>query len=177
MTTTDTKPAPIITAMKHLPSTALPNLADYGRSVWFIESAREITIDDLLRPAFWAHHANRLRKHDEIDVVAIDGSFDIKLRVTDIGVNAVKVRILRKWEDTEAKAAGEREAKAQAAAQTSPTIPGEKKFPCVDFKKATGWRALGYAGETIKQGFATQADAQAVLDEYVKKFGDSAKAA
>lgn len=158
---------------KHLPSSCAKQFAEYAHRTHYFNIPPGVTVDDLLRADFWAFHANEFQRRDTIEAVAEDGSFDVLLRVEDVGVNAATVYILRETKNPEAVARSEREAQARADAQTTGKAV-DKKYPCVDYKKATRWRVLGHVGETIKDGFATQAEAQAVLDDYVKRFGAKA---
>lgn len=96
---------------KVLPSTALrANGADFLRTYHQISVDPDTTLDDILRPGFWAHHTNVLRINDLIDILSIDGGLDVQVRVTGKGVGMVNVRPLRVWmRKEEAEASGEPE--------------------------------------------------------------------
>lgn len=84
--------------MQFLPPNALAKSADFVRAVHFVWT-EGVTLDDLARPAFWAHHASRLVKGDEINVVDKRFAFDVTLRVVEVGTGWVKMRPLRVWTD------------------------------------------------------------------------------
>jgi hypothetical protein len=81
---------------KRLPATSRPRPAEFvvtRRHVWVDP---DVTLEDILRPSFWAHHANSdLNPGDLIDVVAKDFSLDIQLRVIGKEPGIVKMRLLR----------------------------------------------------------------------------------
>jgi hypothetical protein len=83
--------------MKTLPSTAMTRAADFSRTYHHVNVDPEATIEDILRPAFWAHHVPRLGINDLVDVVTADGGIDIQLRVTGKGIGYVEMRPLRIW--------------------------------------------------------------------------------
>lgn len=83
---------------KVLPATALrANGADYLRTYHQIKVTPDITIEDILRPSFWAHHTNVLRPDDLIDILSTDGGLDVQVRVVGKGIGMVMVRPLRVW--------------------------------------------------------------------------------
>lgn len=84
--------------MKTLPATALGSRsADFNRTVYHLEVDPSVSIEDLLRPNFWAHHATNLRRGDMLDVLSADGAYDVTLRVTGTGIGMVELRPLRVW--------------------------------------------------------------------------------
>lgn len=120
--------------MKTLPATALrSNGADYLRTYHHVEVSPDVTLDDLLRPAFWAHHTTTLRVNDLVDVLTSDGGLDCQFRVIGKGVGYVTLRPLRIWQREEAKAA---------------TEPGDDDLPlvpdgyAVNFAPRTKWRVF-----------------------------------
>lgn len=52
------------------------------------------TMDDVVRPEFWAHVAPQLRPYDEIRVRTDDGVFYARVLVMSVGRNWAKVHIL-----------------------------------------------------------------------------------
>lgn len=54
------------------------------------------TADDLQRPEFWCHVANKLRQMDVIEVLAEDSSYFAELLVLKTGIGFAKVLLLRK---------------------------------------------------------------------------------
>lgn len=81
----------------HTLRTNMLSEADYVRQRLHIGTAEGATLDDLMRPAFWAHVAAQMRPGALIDVVDPAGSYDATLRVTETGEGWAKVRMLRLW--------------------------------------------------------------------------------
>ena len=83
---------------KTLPATALgTHGAEYTRSLRHLNLDPQFTLEDVLTPSFWAHHAPKFTRGDVIDVLAADDSFDVTLRVTGVGRGFATMRVLRKW--------------------------------------------------------------------------------
>jgi hypothetical protein len=69
------------------PSHMLPmriDRADFARSEYFLAAPPGTTVDDVIDPDFWVHVARRLKVNDRIEIVALDGSFDMEVRITSI---------------------------------------------------------------------------------------------
>lgn len=119
--------------MKTLPATALGSRsADYNRTVYHLDTDPSITIEDLLRPNFWAHHASNLKRGDLVDVLAADGAYDVTLRVTGAAVGMVTMRPLRIWT---------REEQVAVPKQEEPEIPVPDGYK-VSFAPKTLWRVM-----------------------------------
>lgn len=52
---------------------------------WFVEVNNDVTPEDLKRPAFWAHCANRFKHLAKVAVMPADGSFYAEMLVRDVG--------------------------------------------------------------------------------------------
>lgn len=89
-------------SMKTLPSTAMTRAADYARTYHHVNVDPSATLEDILRPGFWAHHVGRLKVGDLVDVLTTDGGIDIQLRVIESGIGFVSMRPLRIWVREEA---------------------------------------------------------------------------
>lgn len=76
-----------------------PNGADYFRGYHHIQVPHTVTVADILRPGFWAHHVSNVNINDLIDIVSDDGGLDMQVRVTGKGIGMVNVRPLRIWQD------------------------------------------------------------------------------
>lgn len=146
-----------------LPTTAMSHLAQYARSEWYIKVPMGTTLEMLLTPSFWAHHQVKLRIGDKIEAIAEDGTFDVDLRVIDKDVGYAKMRVLRKWE-----ASANPEVVVEGQNQKDYTGKPQE-FPCINFLTSTGWRLLGFDGNTVKQHMATKDEAQHELDEYLRR--------
>jgi hypothetical protein len=96
---------------KVLYATALrANGADFQRTYHQVKVEPDVTVEDILRPGFWAHHTNVLRIDDLIDILSTDGGLDMQVRVIGKGTGMVHMRPLRIWVREEAKPAAEDEA-------------------------------------------------------------------
>lgn len=120
-------------SMKTLPATAMTRSADFARTYHHVVVDPLATLTDILRPSFWAHHTQRLRANDMIDVLSSDGGLDISLRVVSVGIGMVEIRPLRIWVRDEAKPATNDEL------VEIPDVPDGYK---VNHAPKTGWRVL-----------------------------------
>lgn len=73
------------------------NGAEYDRPYLQIKVDPETTLEDVLRPGFWAHHAQNIKVDSLIDILSEDGGMDVQVRVIGKGVGMVHVRPLRVW--------------------------------------------------------------------------------
>ena len=157
---------------KTLPASAMHNTADYERQAFHVVVEDHVTLEDIVRPAFWAHHAAKVKKLALIDVVRADMTLDVQLRVIDVGVGYIKVRPLRIYEDKQA--VKERKA-AQDAGQDADEAAAAIKLP--EEYKIT---ATGKGGFTvtylpndakIATGKRTRLEAIAVVKDHAEKAG------
>ena len=121
--------------------------ASFFRQQYFLLVDRRFTLDQVLNPEWWRLQT-KLRVHDEITLLAEDGSFDILARVVqaDRGGYCV-LRIFREWyQDTAvAKSEGTGEARVVLIPQT-------------------GWNVVSASGVPLAR-FATEDSANAALAE------------
>lgn len=115
---------------KALAATAMTRSADFVRTAHHVVVPVDVTMEDVTRPSFWAHHTGRLGKHDIVDVLSEDGSFDMQLRVVDKGVGFVEMRVLREWQ------------REGAAAEEAGDLPDVPDGYIVNHAPKTGWRVL-----------------------------------
>jgi hypothetical protein len=127
-------------AAKPLKPLGMQGRADFARQVWFANVETDVTISDLLDPAFWVHQT-LLQKNDLIEVVSVDGSLDAMLRVIDLHGKTPVLRALRSYVAMEAEAA-----------------PGDS----IELVPAEGWRALA-AGEVVASGLDSRQAAEGAL--------------
>ena len=69
-------------------------LAEYIRCVYAVTVDFGVTIEDVLRPEFWANVSTSLKVNDRIEVLAEDGTFYAELIVLDCSPTHAKVAIL-----------------------------------------------------------------------------------
>ena len=80
---------------KHLsPSKESLSQFDYGSTRFDAKIPYGVTLEDVLQPDFWAHHAKDLRPFDEIRVRADDGTWAAYLIVLDCARTWAKVHVL-----------------------------------------------------------------------------------
>lgn len=61
------------------------NLAEYSRNIWRVTALHGQEFDQFKDPEAWAHVAANFKRHDEVEIIAEDGSFFAKgivLKVT-----------------------------------------------------------------------------------------------
>lgn len=108
--------------------------AEYVRNTHHVTVPHDITIEDLMRPSYWAHHVERLNPPDLVDVMTEDGSLDVQLRVTGKGTGYVEMRVVRAW------------LREQPAAEEAEEPIGDALTPpdgyIVNHAPKTGWRVL-----------------------------------
>lgn len=120
--------------MKHL--APVPRLSqcvhDIARQYYHIRLDPQVTLEDLLRPNFWVHHASTLREGTLIDVYS--ENLDVQLRVVAVDTGLARMRPLRVWERKVEVAQEEGE---DASSQTD--VP---EGYMVKHAPRTGWRVL-----------------------------------
>ncbi|NLS19901.1 hypothetical protein HGP16_25515 [Rhizobium sp. P40RR-XXII] len=153
--------------MKTLHPTKMRNAAEYVRTQHHVIVDPDHTIEDVLKPGYWAHHAERIRVYDLIDVIHND--FDLTLRVTGRGIGFVETRVLRAWisDDAEVSPSSSQPAKVEA------DIPDGY---VVDHTPKTGWRArLKDGGAEISRNHKSKSDAiQAAINHAARAQGIAA---
>lgn len=142
--------------------------AEYTAPRFHVRVDDDVTMDDIMRPAFWAHHAGKLRPFNTIEVVRQNLSLDVELRVIEVGTGFVVVRPLRIWED-------EAIAQARAAAVESANTVGADTILPTEYKITTarGNHVLTYTPTDTKLGssYKTHALAVAAAREHAVKAG------
>lgn len=155
---------------KVLPANAMSQAAEFSRRSYHVVVDNDVTLDDIMKPAFWAHHIPKLEKHALIDVVRNDGSLDVQLRVIETGIGFASMRPLRVWEDGEVaadRAASEAAIGAHNSAETA--IPPEFK---ITHNVKTGFTVtLAATGAVISKGHKLRGEAVASAKSYASKAG------
>lgn len=123
-------------AMKNLPATAMNSHgADYARGYHHVNVDPDATLQDILRPSFWAYHVNNVRVNDLVDVLTLDGGIDLQMRVIGKGIGYIEFRVLRCWT---------REA-VESIEFTSEPDTGDDEIPdgyAVNFAPKQLWRVI-----------------------------------
>lgn len=68
--------------------------ATYWRNEWAINPEYGVTVDDMLKPDFWAHVAQKLRPWDKIEARAEDGAYFVEFVVLDAAKTWAKVALV-----------------------------------------------------------------------------------
>lgn len=79
--------------MKQLPMNGLRG-ADYARTHYLVEVENDVTLEDVLTPAFWAHHHKQMPRLTVVEIVRKDLTLDGQFRVVRCEVGAVFLRPL-----------------------------------------------------------------------------------
>lgn len=138
--------------MNTLKATARVDAAEFIREYRHVEVDPGTTLDDLLRPGFWVHHAERIGVNDILDVVASDGSLDVQLRVVkkDKGLLFMRPRFGYQRDDIVPAAAAEEAAEG-------PAVPDNY---VVDHTPKTRWRArMRNPAIEVSRGHMTRSEA------------------
>lgn len=150
---------------KTLHATAMTRSADYARTYHHVVVPHDVTLNDLTRPSYWAHHTARLNKNDLVDVLSEDDGLDVQLRVIGKGTGYVEMRVVRAWlrESTETEEGGE--------------LIGDALSPpegyIVNHAPKTGWRVLTKEPHLeVSRGHKSKLEAiQAAVDHATKANG------
>jgi hypothetical protein len=84
-----------------IPNILLPSRlslgAGYRHGEYVLTVKDGVTPAHVVDPGFWLHVAPRLKRHDRIEVIAEDGSFDMDVRVIAVDARGLyaRVRVLR----------------------------------------------------------------------------------
>lgn len=70
--------------------------AEFARTLWSVFVEQNTPFENVIKPAFWAHVAAKLKALDRIEVFAEDGQYWAELMVLSVGKMEAKVVVLRK---------------------------------------------------------------------------------
>lgn len=101
-----------------------------------------ISLDQVLAPSYWrnAWKMFERRVHSTIDLVADDGAWEAKVRVTAVAENVVRLRVLSRWTP-------------EAPIKEAPD--GVK----IEHLPSFGWRAVAADGVTLAEGLPSRDEA------------------
>lgn len=69
--------------------------AEFARNIWVMVAHATNSAKDLLKPEFWAHVAQKLKRHDRIEAWADNGLWYAELLVLDSGRGWARVHLLQ----------------------------------------------------------------------------------
>jgi hypothetical protein len=79
-----------------LPAAAPREEAQHRRR-WWLKAPPEATREDAMHPAFWAHVARWLSRHDVITLLAFDESWELELRVETVRQSGAEVSVSKNY--------------------------------------------------------------------------------
>lgn len=123
----------------------------------------------LFRQDFWVNQVH-LRKGDILRCVANDGSYDFEMRVHSNKVKDSKATITVSLYPIVPDFIIEAAESGEATKQMATHVNG-KPVPRVEQAGADGWRVIGFAGEVVSHGHASQAVATLSMAEYINDAG------
>lgn len=124
-------------------------------NVFVHEVEHGVTLDDVLRPQYWKHVWRQLArsKWTEVNAIAIDGTWEARLRVIAAGEGFAKVRVLSHW---------------QAERKNGKTgLPAKWDLQFV----AGGWRVKNADGEVITERHPTESEAIETARKLMARMG------
>lgn len=155
--TLELPPAPSTEAAP--PRSLLPSRfqqAEHARTVWRVVAEEGTTIEDVLKPQFWAHVAHTMARFDRIEVLADDETWFLDLIIRDCGRGFAKVAILAKTE-------------FEASVEKATSIEG---FEIAWKGPKRRWSVIREEGRApIKDNFPGKAQALAWVQEFVQAGG------
>lgn len=133
---------------------------EFASTTYRIHPEDGTTLDDVLRPEYWAHVGEILRPFDKIEVVFDDGTRFTELLVLDTKRLYAKVAVLVDADLT----AGKKEAADDAKAAV------EKPDYTVEYKGSIAkWSVIRASdNERVKDGMASRDEAEQYLKDYLK---------
>lgn len=164
--------------MKTLPAGSLKG-TQFARQAWFAVVPNDTTVDDILKPGFYAHFASDppvIKQHAVIELVTQDGLLDVELRVVKVERGLVFVRALR---ITEAEGRAQvlkelAEPTAPVEGDALPEVPAEYKVGFAPGNKLY-YVQLKATGQMLINGL-TKRKAHEFAIEHAKKAGALAAA-
>jgi hypothetical protein len=131
--------------------------AEFANNDHRVTVEQGVTMEDVVKPDFWAHVAPKLRPYDEIRLCTDDGMFYARLLVLSVGRNWAKVFTLEVHELT-TKDVDMSQAEAFDGYEVKYRGP-HCKFSVV--RKSDS--------EVVKEGLGTKSEAHAWLADHVKQ--------
>lgn len=124
---------------------------------WEVVVETGTTVDDMLKPEFWAHVAKQLRQYSKIKVLPDDGSYYAELLVQSAGNVWAKCVVLHHVEFTA----------RQPSAAEAPSHTIEYAGP------HHKWRVVSNAGDrpVVSKEHASREDAALWLNDHLKAIG------
>lgn len=163
-----------------LPADTLQQLGQ-ARNAWHCWVPNDTRAEDVPKSAYWVHHMGRLKAGDLFDLVTRDGLLDMQVRIVGVANGLVKVNVLRKFEDVEARApmmaalaaqsdADNATSGLQLAQEIAPKVPQGYKVGFHPTEK-NYYVQHKVSGAKLRVGIATREQALAFAREHAKAAG------
>lgn len=137
-------------------SPARHQLFQHSNNRHFVTAEEGTTLEDVMKPAFLANVAPKMRMYDEVTVVTDDGAFWARLLVLEAG---------RNWVRTMALEAFDLQGEANPIA-ADPMNPYEVSWKGPHRKYAVIRKA---DRQVVSEGYAIKADAERYMADYLRK--------
>jgi len=127
--------------------------AEFTRTLWSVYAEQGTPLEDVTKPAFWAHVAAKLKPLDRVEVYEETGKYWAELMVLSVGKMEARMTVLRKHD------------------LQTPTVPA---IDLGDYEVNWGGphqkhRVVRKSDkEVIKDGFGTKEEAQLWLTDHLK---------
>lgn len=130
-------------------------LAEHQRNIWAVVPEAGASLDDVVKPEYWAHVAARMKPWDRIDVMPEDGSYFAELLVRDAARLYAKVTVLRHVK---------LDAVASDAADETTAL-----FDVAYVGPVKKWRVMRKADKApLREGFQSRGDAEEWLRQHIR---------
>ena len=148
-------------AQRSLPPENLNEFAQVS-TTWDVMIPKDVPIEALLDPAYWAHRAMKLKPMDEMRARAEDGTWVARLIVLDCSRTWARLKVLDKWTLTTGDVA-----LTQASAEEVKALADKHK---VIHRSQHKWSVVRIAdGAVLHAGEAAREGAEAWLDAFVRQ--------
>lgn len=118
---------------KMLPATTNIGPIEFRVTRRLVLAPIDTTIEDLLKPGFWAHVAGKIQPGNEIVVRREDMAWRVELQVTETGPGLVVAHLLHEWRNPAHKD------EAPVADDVATTLEAPANYT-VNHAPKTGWR-------------------------------------
>lgn len=124
--------------------------AEFARSSWLAEVEQGTVLEDVLRPAFWAHHATRFTPRAHVEVWAKDGSWYAELVVLDCSRTWARMHVINGPVMLTDGDVSESQAQNQEAeTETERRVAAIAHEHTVEFNPSERWRVIRKEGEVV----------------------------
>lgn len=127
---------------------------------FIVDVPAKTTLDELLKPTYWARVAHRATQYSTIQVIGEDGVLDVELRVTKVILSADKRAV-------GLEVAPLRVGRVQVGKTAAKSEKDEVSEIRIDFVKTQKWRVL-HKAEILEKGIETEELAEKKAADYRK---------